>query len=394
MYQRKLATQFSPVTKMKSFFLWGQRQTGKSSLLKSAFGNSPYIDLLKSDEFLAFSRAPSLLRERCAAFKKGTLVLIDEIQKVPQLLDEVHHLIEDRALIFGLCGSSARKLKRGHANLLGGRAWRFELRGLSAGELGSDFDLDGALNRGYLPPFLSDEKYVMTQQGYVADYLKEEILAEGLTRSLPIFSRFLEIAALSDTEILNFSNIARETGVSPKTAQAHYEVLVDTLIGSFLPAYVKRAKRRTVASPKFYFHDVGIVNYLSHRGKVERGSSAFGKAFENWVFHELQCYLLYSSSRHPLSYWKLTTEAEVDFIVGNMRLAVEAKATQRVTSDHLKGLRELKKDYPEVRERVIVCLEQNIRRTDDGIWILPYRDFVARLWENPLEPDHEPSLAL
>ncbi len=383
MYQRKLNLR----SIKKSFFLWGQRQTGKSSLLKKTFSDAIYLDLLKSDEFLAFSQRPDLLRERLAPLKKGELVIIDEVQKIPALLDEVHHLIEDRGLLFGLCGSSARKLKRGQANLLGGRAWRFELRGLSASELAENFNLTKLLNRGYLPPFYSEEEYVRTHQSYVADYLREEILAEGLIRNLPVFSRFLEVAAQSDTEVLNYSNIGRETGVSPKTAQAHYEILVDTLIGSYLPAYVKRMKRRTIQAPKFYFHDVGIVNFLARRGRLEAGGELFGKAFENWIFHELQCFLLYSSSSLPLSYWQLTTEAEVDFIVGNMESVIEAKASARITERHLKGLRELKKDFPSVKERIIVCLEKHVRMTEDKIWILPYQEFISSLWANSLRPD-------
>jgi predicted AAA+ superfamily ATPase len=383
MYQRKL--DLSSVK--RTFFLWGQRQTGKSSLLKSTFGKQHYVDLLKSDEFLTFSQRPETLRERLAPLRRGTIVILDEVQKVPQLLDEVHSLIEDKGLIFGLAGSSARKLKRGRANLLGGRARRYELRGFSAAELDGDFNLVRMLTRGYLPAFYLDDEFALSHRSYVGDYLKEEVLAEGLTRNLPVFSRFLETAALADTEILNFSNIGREVGVSPKTAAAHYEVLVDTLIGSFLPAYVKRMKRRTVQSPKFYFHEVGIVNSLSRRSSIEQGSSIFGKAFENWVFHELQCFLLYAQSDLPLSYWKLTTEAEVDFVLGSMEIAIEAKSSERVSADHLKGLRELKDDFPRVRQRVVVCLEKHVRVTEDGIWIVPFQEFIRRLWSNPLRPD-------
>jgi uncharacterized protein len=378
----------------RSFFLWGQRQTGKSSLLKATFGPQNYIDLLRSDEFLAFSRSPSLLRERLAPLKKNTLVVLDEVQKIPLLLDEVHHLIEERGLRFALCGSSARKLKRGQANLLGGRALRYELFGFSAAELGRDFSLDRLLNRGYLPPFYLGDDYRLLHKSYVSDYLKEEILAEGLTRSLPVFSRFLEVAALADTETLNFSSIGRETGVSPKTAQAHYEILVDTLIGSFLPAYVKRPKRRIIQGPKFYFHDLGVVSFLARRSALEPGGQLYGKAFENWVFHELRCFLAYAQSDLALSYWKLTTAAEVDFILGDMEIAIEAKSSERITPDHLKGLRELKRDHPSVRERIVVCREPQIRVTDDGIWILPYYEFIERLWSSPLSPEARPAFTL
>lgn len=365
----------------KSFFLWGQRQTGKSSLLKKCFPSAVFINLLNSEDFLDFSARPSLLRERLNNLKAGSLVIIDEVQKVPLLLDEVHFLIEEKKIIFGLCGSSARKLKRGHGNLLGGRARRFELFGITARELGVDFDLKKMLNRGYLPTFYLDDDFIHCHKSYISDYLKEEILSEGLTRSLPIFSRFLEAAAFSDGGIINFSNIARDVGVSSKTVQAHFEILVDTLTGDFLPAYTKKAKRRTVQSSKFYFFDVGIVNFLTHRNKLEPKSSDFGKAFENWIYHELHCYISYTDADYAMSYWALTSGAEVDFILGNMEFAIEAKATDRITSDHLKNLRILKSDYPLVRELVIVCLEKKMRITEDGIIILPYKDFIACLWK-------------
>jgi uncharacterized protein len=183
----------------KSFFLWGQRQTGKSSLLKEAFKNDLYINLLESDFFLEYSTRPSLLHERLNHLKAGEIVIIDEVQKIPSILDEIQNLIESKKIIFGLCGSSARKLKRGHGNLVGGRASRYEFFGLSAYELGEDFDLNRLLTRGYLPSFYLDDDYVHSHQSYVSDYLKEEILAEGLTRSIAIFSRFLETAAFSDS---------------------------------------------------------------------------------------------------------------------------------------------------------------------------------------------------
>lgn len=370
----------------KSFFLWGQRQTGKSSLLRATFPDALYIDLLRSDEFLTFSSRPSLLRERTATLKKGQITVIDEVQKVPLLLDEVHHLIESKRIQFALCGSSARKVKRGHANLLGGRARRFELYGLSAVELGDDFDLLKMVNRGYLPSHYLDDDYFSALESYVGDYLKEEILAEGLTRSVSVFTRFLEVAALGDTEILNFSNVARETGVTVKTAQAHYEILVDTLTGALLPAYTKRIKRRTRHSPKFFFHDVGVVNYLVRRRHIEVKTPTFGKAFENWVFHELTCYLKYAKVSGEISYWQLTTGIEVDFIIGDMKVAIEAKGTDHVTSDHLKNLRELKRDFKSVKHLVVVCLETHERKTEDGILILPYSSFLTRLWQGEWNP--------
>jgi predicted AAA+ superfamily ATPase len=376
MYKRVLSLK-SP---KKSFFLWGQRQTGKSSLLRETFKNDLYINLLESDLFLEYSTRPSLLRERLNHLKAGEIVIIDEVQKIPSLLDEIQNLIESKKIIFGLCGSSARKLKRGHGNLLGGRARRYELFGLSAFELQEDFDLNRLLTRGYLHSFYVDDDYEHSHQSYVSDYLKEEILAEGLTRSIAIFSRFLETAAFSDSEIINFSNIAREVGVSVKTVQAHFEILEDSLTGGFLPAYTKKIKRRTRQSPKFYFFDVGIVNFLSKRKNLVPKSSDFGKAFENWVYHELKCYKSYVKNDLDLSYWALTTGIEVDFILNDMEIAIEVKSSDRINSDHLKNLRELKKDYPKIKSRFVVSLEKHIRTTDEGITILPYKEFIRRLW--------------
>ncbi len=344
------------------------------------FPKARYFDLLLADEFLRLSADPSLLRQMLLARPLEGFVVIDEIQKIPLLLDEVQWLIEHKKMKFALCGSSARKLKRGHGNLLGGRALKFELYGLSAIELGSDFNLEQMLNRGYLPSHYQDPDYRMSLRSYVADYLKEEILSEGLTRSLPTFSRFLEVAALSDTALINFSNIARETGVSVKTAQAYYEILQDTLTGAFLPAYTKRLKRRSRLGPKFYFHDVGVVNSLCLRDVVRPKSELFGKAFENWVHHELRCLLSYQDSFWPLTYWALTSGTEVDFIVGDMLLAVEAKASEQIKEHHLKGLRELKGEFAHIKERMIVCLEKEVRKTQDGIWIIPFQTFVKALW--------------
>jgi uncharacterized protein len=379
MYQRAL--QLNDIK--KSFFLWGQRQTGKSSLLKAAYPQAPRIDLLRSEQFLEYSARPSLLRERFQNLPRGSRVIIDEVQKVPLLLDEAHALIEDRGLAFALCGSSARKLIRGKANLLGGRAWKFELFGVTSHELGKDFELERILNRGYLPSHYGEDRFDLSLKSYVADYLKEEVLAEGLIRNIPIFSRFLEAAAFSDGQILNYSNIARECGVSPKTAQSYFEILSDTLIGSFLPAYTRRAKRRTVHSPKFYFHDVGIVNSLLGRRSLGAKTPEFGHAFENWIAHELRCFLKYRQRDESLSYWQLSSGVEVDFIFGDMEVAVEAKSSSRITEDALKGLRELKADFPKVRERIVVCQETQPRITHDGIIILPYAQFTQRLWGIP-----------
>jgi predicted AAA+ superfamily ATPase len=306
-------------------------------------------------------------------------VVIDEVQKVPQLLDEAHWLHERRGIRLALCGSSARKVKRGQANLLGGRAVRYELLGLTALEIGREFDLDQMLNHGYLPRiYLSDEPRRLLNS-YVADYLKEEVAAEGLVRTLPVFSGFLNIAALSDAEIVNFSTIARECGVSSHTVKGYFGILEDTLLGRWLPAYTRRPKRRVIGAPKFYFADAGVVNHLARRGELQRGSELYGKAFENWVFHELCAHNAYTETFATLSHWRLASGIEVDFVINDMQLAIEVKATAKITADHLKGLRSLAQDHPRIKQRVVVCLEAKSRRTEDGILILPAGDFTEQL---------------
>ena len=383
MFKRLLAL---PRPGTETFFLWGPRQTGKSTLLRGIYGDQRWVDLLKADEFRRYVARPELLRQELEAEAPGpaSQVVIDEIQKVPALLDEVHWLIENRGVHFALCGSSARKVKRGAANLLGGRAIRFELHGLSARELGRDFELNRILNHGYLPRIYQASRPARMLDAYIADYLKEEVAAESLVRDLPTFSNFLDVAALSDGEIVNFSNIARECGVSSHTTKSHFQILEDTLLGRWLPAFRRRAKRRVIGSPKFYFVDVGVVNRLARRGELIAGSELYGKAFENWVFHELSAFTSYREIDGPLSYWRLASGIEVDFVVGNMQVAIEAKSGTRITRDHLKGLRSLVEDHPEVQRRIVVCREPRARRTEDGIEILPATTFVKRLWEGDL----------
>ncbi len=383
MYKRRLDLPRSPQT---SFFLWGPRQTGKTTLLKACYSDAWRIDLLKTDELVRYLKQPSLLREQVASLPAKTLVVVDEIQKAPVLLDEIHYLIQERQTVFALCGSSARKVRRGHANLLGGRAVRYELLGLVAEELGDDFTIERFVNTGPLPEHYGARDPALRLRSYVDDYLREEILQEGLTRQLPVFSDFLRLAAIGDTEVLNIANVAREAGMAASTVRDHYGILVDTLMGAFLPAFTLRPKRRTVQAPKFYFRDIGVVNHLARRGAVQPGAELFGKAFENWVFHELSAHSRYSQRFYELSYWRLSSGIEVDFILGPAAAAIEAKGKTRVNVEDLKGLRNFKKDFPQVGESIVVCLEKHSRITEDGIRILPYREFARMLWKGKLTP--------
>ena len=373
-----------PASGTETFFLWGPRQTGKTTLLRATYPDAVWIDLLKAEEYRRYVQNPELLRaelmvETTPRRAQQAQVVIDEIQKVPPLLDEVHWLHENRGVHFALCGSSARKVKRGQANLLGGRAIRYELYGLTGQELGGDFNLERLLNHGYLPRMYESDRPRRLWNAYVADYLKEEVAAEGLVRQLPTFSEFLNVAAFSDAELVNFSTIARDCGVSSHTIKGYFQILEDTLLGRWLPAYTKRPKRRVIAAPKFYFVDVGIVNHLAKRGGVQSGSELYGKAFENWVFHELNAHNMYSEAFATLSYWRLASGIEGDFIINDMQLAIEAKASRRITADHLRGLRALPQDHPRVQQRILVCLEPKSYQTEDHILILPAADFCRRL---------------
>jgi len=363
-----------------TFFLWGPRQAGKSTLLRNQYPNALWIDLLKSEEYRRFLEQPELLREE-VAYNLPQCVVIDEIQKIPSLLSEVHWLYENRNVQFVLCGSSARKLRHGRVNLLGGRGLHLELYGFCAVELGKDFDLGRMLNHGYFPTIYFGSSPKRLLNAYVSHYIQVEIAAEGLVRRLPVYSQFLAMAALSDGEQVNYSTIARETGVSSETIRGYFEILEDTLLGSFVPAYRRRPKRRILVSPKFYFTDIGIVNFLARRGEILPGSELFGKAFENWVFHELKSYNMYKERFAEIYFWRLSTGMEVDFLINHIDCAIECKSSQNIKADHLKGLRELKSEHPEVKRRLIVSLDEKNRISQDGIELLGYREFIRCLWE-------------
>src|SRR6056297_2416157 len=272
--------------KNDSVFLWGARQAGKSTLLKSLFPDARYYDLLKNEEFVRLNQHPEYLRQELSDYPQGELVIIDEVQKIPALLDEVHWLITNRNIRFILCGSSARKLKRGNANMLGGRALRTVLFPFVSAEI-SNFNLDHALNHGMLPRHYLIENPSRRIEAYISNYLIEEIKAEALTRNLATFNRFMEIAAISCGEQLNFNNIASECGVSSPTIKEYFTILEDTMLGYMIPAFRKKAKRRLVMSPRFYYFDIGITNFLLKRNRLTQGSPEYGKAFEHFIILEL-----------------------------------------------------------------------------------------------------------
>jgi len=360
-----------------SIFLCGARQTGKSTLLKMRFPGVRYIDLLKSDEFARYSRRPALLREELSLLPKNELIIIDEIQKIPALLDEVHWLISNHHLRFILSGSSARKLRRSGVNLLGGRAIRKHLYPFVSVEI-PEFDIVKACNNGMLPPHYLVENATNRLQAYVGDYLQQEIKAEALTRNLNTFTRFLEVAALSNGEILNYNNISLECGVSAPTVKEYFSILEETLIAYIIPAFTRNVKRRVIQSPKFYYFDVGIANFLLKRTSVNPGSPEFGHAFEHFIMQEIIAYIGYFRPLQNLSYWRTSSGYEVDVIIGNAEVAIEIKSSDEVQSHHTKGLKAFSEEFPNCR-LIVVSLDKYARRLNN-VEVYPALEFLSMLW--------------
>ncbi|MBI4678553.1 MAG: ATP-binding protein [Elusimicrobia bacterium] len=358
-------------------FLWGPRKTGKTTLLKQLFPEAKYYDLLDTELKTRLLVRPALLREQVLA-QNPRLVVLDEIQKVPSLLDEVHWCLENTKTKFVLCGSSARKLRRAGANLLGGRAWRFEMFPLTTAEV-PDADLDRILNHGLLPKHYLEEHPERSLSGYVFDYLEEEILEEALTRRVPNFAKFLEAVAASHGQLINYSNVARDCGVSCKTAREYFQVLEDTLLGHALEPWRKRRKRRLIETAKFYLFDVGLVRALNEMRPILRGTEEHGRAFEHFLIEEIRAYLSYSEKRIPIFFWRTSTGLEVDLVAGDLDLAVEFKAVPMADERHAKGLRALHEER-KVRKRLVISLDDEPRRLADGTDILPWRAFCRGLW--------------
>lgn len=362
-----------------SIFLFGARQTGKSTILRQQFPNSIFIDLLDTSVKSRFRRRPVLLYETLYDKPEGTLVIIDEIPEVPELLNEVHRLISEKRFVFILCGSSARKLKRKGYNTLGGRACPVYLYPFVSAEI-PDFDLDHALLSGMVPPHYLAKNPTRRLSAYIDVYLKEEIKEESLVRNLDAFHRFLEVAALTDGEMVNYNNIAQDCGVSATTVAAYFEILEDTLIGYRIPAYTQTMKRRLVQAPRFYYFDVGVVNHLLHRKSLERGTPEYGHAFEHLVIQEIVAYLSYNHSDEKLSYWRTYSGMEVDAVIGDARIAIEIKSVDEVQTRHLKGLKAFGEDYPSCR-RIIVSLDPFNRCMGD-IECIYVMDFFRMMWNN------------
>ena len=370
----------------KSLFLFGPRQTGKSSYIKNQLAE-PRLSwtLLDSELYRDLSVRPSLLKNtlRAKGINEGVVVL-DEIQRLPDLLNEVHILIEETDIHFLLTGSSARKLKKKGVNLLGGRAARLNFHSLVWPEIKDlDISIDRIFRSGLLPAAFSGDDYESFLSDYVGLYVREEIEAEREVRNLPPFWEFLRIAATESGEIINYENVARDVGISGVCVREWYRILVDTLIGSEVPPYRKTKIRKPNASSKFYLFDVGVARKLQRLSAIEEGTAEFGRYLENYIAMEIRSYLDYSGlDKKGLSYWHAQSGQEVDFIIKE-KIAVDVKAAKRVSARDLKGLKALMEEGL-MEKYILVCREDYPQLLDNGILILPYRDFLSDLWDGKI----------
>lgn len=370
----------------QSAFLWGPRKVGKSTMLRDAFPGSLHFDLLDSRIRFDLQRQPSYLRdwiEASPAAQRERPVIIDEVQKVPELLDEIHFLIESRKLSFILCGSSARKVRRGHANLLGGRAWRMEMFPLVSAEV-PDFDLLRALRHGLIPSHYLAAQPNRALRAYLDDYLKEEIAAEAATRNLGAFARFLDLVGIMNGELVNYAKIASDVHVDAKSVKSYFEILVDTLLGRFLePLPAKPGSRKgLVATPKFFLFDPGLARTLRRVDISALKGAEAGHLFETFLAHELFAANAYLDRQASFHFYRTHTGVEVDFVLNLGQVAIEAKISSHVRAEDLRSLNSFGEEYPEAR-LIVVCLEERARRLElngRAIDVLPWREFCSQLW--------------
>lgn len=361
----------------EAMFLFGARQTGKSTLLKERFPKAIYIDLLKSDVRNRFKQHPEEFRESLLRYPPETLVIVDEIQKVPDLLDEVHWLMVEKGLWFILSGSSARKIKKSGANNLGGRAIPETLFPLVSAEI-PDFDIERAVQNGMIPRHYMVANARNRMRAYIDLYVKEEIIEEALVQNVDEFIRFMEVAAIMDGEILNYENVASDCGVSANTVKAYYKILVDTLLGFEVPAYRKVIKRKLYKSPRFYYFDIGIANHLTKRYQLAPKTPEYGHAFEHLIMQEIVAYLAYTNSDEELTYWHTYENIEVDAIIGDARVAIEIKSTDHVDHGDKKGIMEFAKEHPNAKQ--ILVSRDRISRRSGNVDLYYVTDFFKTLW--------------
>jgi len=363
----------------QSFFIFGPRGTGKSTYLRKNFPDALWIDLLKPDEFRRFSAKPETLIELVHANQEKRDIVIDEIQKVPELLSAIHSLIEERLnRKFILTGSSARKLKRSGVDLLAGRVLRKTLHPFMLAEL-KDYTFENILKQGLLPIVLSSQTPQEVLETYISLYIQEEVQFEGLVRSIGNFSRFLESASFSHASILNISNVARECQVERKVVENYISILEDILIAFKLPVFTRKAKRATVSHPKFYFFDAGVFNTLRPKGPLDHPQEIAGAALEGLVVQHLRAWNAYKGNPFELYYWRSRNGVEVDFVLYGAPgiYAIEVKNTNRIRLEDLRSLAEFQKDYPQ--SKTVFLYRGDEKRLIKNIWCLPCDSFLKTL---------------
>ncbi len=364
----------------KSFFLFGPRGTGKSTWVRNVFKDSFYLDLLESDLYNLLLASPRRLDTLISPGYEGWVV-IDEIQRVPELLNEVHRLIENRRLLFVMTGSSARKLRRKGTNLLAGRALTRRMHPLTAMELGDDFSLAHSLKLGQMPMTFADSDPEAYLSSYVQTYLREEVQQEGLTRNLQAFARFLEVASFSQAALLNISEVARECDVNRKLAEEYFNILEDLLLAERLPAFKKRAQRRLVSHPKFFFFDVGVYRAIRPRGILDVPEEIDGAAMETLVFQELRAVNDHFDLGYQIYFWRAGTQVEVDFVLYGERglIAIEVKRTASLRKRDLSGLKAFCRDYP--MARAILIYGGRYRRYEQDVEVIPIQEALSGLYD-------------
>lgn len=371
----------------RSFFLFGPRATGKSTWLKASFPEHYYLDLLRNDIYFHLSSSPANFRERILGQNpETTWIIVDEIQRLPVLLQDVHSLIEEKKYRFALSGSSARKLKRGQANLLAGRASVKHLFPLTWSEYGDAATLEDVLAFGSLPNVITDPDSRIEQlEAYVGTYLREEIKEEALTRNVPAFGRFLEVAALTNAQVTNLSNIARDAGISRSTTSTYFEILVDTLLGFWLPAWTPRAKIKEIAHPKFYFFDTGVLRGVQKMLREKISPEQQGILFETFLLHELNAHQAYADTGGNFYYWRTSSGIEIDVIWqrASTIVAIEIKSSVRWKSDYEAGFRSLMSSSIKPTACYGVYLGNDILKKDFG-WVLPWKEFLKRLYDKKI----------
>ena len=378
MYKRLLS--LPRLLEKKSFFLLGPRSTGKTTLIETQLPRAKVYDLLDSEIFRRLLQRPRIIEEEIG--DPAQIIVIDEIQKLPQLLDEVHRLIQKKNIRFLLTGSSARKLKRGGANLLAGRAWEARLFPLVFREI-PHFNLLQYLNRGGLPQVYGSPEFQEELKYYVSTYLREEVQAEAITRNILAFSEFLDAIALANGQELNYESLASDCQVSPGTLKNYIQILEDTLLGFTLTGFTKTHKRKSISRAKHYLFDLGVTNQLCRRGEIREKSELFGNAFEHFIVLEVRAFLNYARKDIEMHYWRSTSQFEVDLLLGK-EIAIEIKGTSLVRDKHLKGLRALREEGIHKRF-LVVSLDNQKRVTADGIEIVPWKEFLTALWDDKLE---------